>query len=253
MRLFQGVRMNVIVPRDNPAGRLFDVLSEAVEQPNNWNARKAWSSVFNISEANTGEILRELAEVINQIENAVRDVNGLPNEETKELFLEPLSELEGVFSIIRLDETWQGFKKRIPNNTMDKLKYTAVKLSEFSREIVLESEELDDLRTSVERVIEQTINSNIDDDLRKVLVRDLEYIRRSIISYRLRGTEGLVEVADLTLGTIARESQTSTAEESKTLSEVWGVLTKLYTAACMAEKVASLPGVSEILGLPSGS
>lgn len=242
------------IPLNNPAGRLHDLLTQAVRQSEQQNTRQAWAAVFGVDPTDTGAILQSLAALIEQIAVGKEEVLKLADA-NHDLFLEPFLELEKSFTQVNLEASWKGFKSRIGSETLVKLRYCADKLGEVRAEEVLEKDQLAELRHMVEELIDEVAEAELPSQLKLLLLRNLETARMALLQYRIRGLDGLRTAADLNLGAVFRECVQGQPESARgVMNKVWTFAVRLNTVISMAQKLKSLPvpDLDELLKLPAG-
>lgn len=219
--------------RNNPAGRLHDILSEALDT-NAGKVRNAWAKVFDLEPNDTGRILYQLGQLIQLIEKAKDAVADLPNHD-HDLYLQPLHELASVFSYIALDETWNEFRQRVDKSTMRSLAFCADALGVHSRETELPASMLAGLQARAEQLIEEMLASELPQELKELVISNLELVRSALLNYRLHGSEGLRHAMDINIGTVIRmASRINTEEQKAQAKKIWEFLVNLDTALSLA-------------------
>jgi hypothetical protein len=235
---------------NNPAGRLYDILSEALPSRSNKSIRETWANVFGIDPAATGDLLHLMAQLIELLRASrqrIEQVDGVD----RDLYFQPIQNLEKAFASLNLDAQWNDFVNKVDNATMVGLAFCSDTLSQRHTEEVIQKEVLDDLLNDVETLVETVVASDLDMALKTVLTENLENIRRAILEYRIRGAEGLLRALEMSVGALLRHRDDFREKsDSDSVSGFWKFLGKLDRITGIAVKTKQLfgPAVAQLLG-----
>jgi hypothetical protein len=192
--------------KNNPAGRLYDLLLAARGQQGDVAAKVAWAKVFGVPEANTGILLKMLADLIDLMLEAKAAVAKLEDVE-HDLYLQPFKNIESMLSNLNLEARWQESRQRLDEATMIALRFVADKLSRVSGFTQIKNEEVDQLEKDLEGLIARVKDSQLPDHLKSLLIRNLEALGQALFAYRVRGIEGLEQELDRAYGSIVRHKE----------------------------------------------
>jgi hypothetical protein len=172
----------------------------------------------------------------------------------KDTYLKPVVDVETAFSQTNIDSPWHIFNAHISDSTLLGLAFCSDTLSREMPESVIDQEVLDQLRTEIELMIADILNSSIDERLKAVIIDHLESIRRALIEYRIRGSEGLRRALDSGIGTLIRhQEEMRKPENASILSKLLSVFKKIDSyveVGITAKRLFS--NVTELLQLPGG-
>lgn len=234
--------MNV---QNNPAGRLHDILRLAQEQHPNHSARDAWGKVFEVSPADTGSLLKMLADLINLVHETKKSIGRL-DDVNHEIHLRPFAKIETLLSQINLEAPWSHSRSQIDEPMLYGLQFSADRLSRISDYTQISSEELAELRTQIEEISTHVSASNtIPLHLKLLLLRNLEAIRYALIAYRIRGIDGLQVEIERSVGSLfihQAEIETFVAqpEQPKHFQEFYALVDRLNKVVTLARSTKEL-------------
>jgi len=242
-----------MVKKDNPAGRLYAILREVERQNDQEPTRKAWAIVFGVSEKDELEILRGLVDMqllVDETENLISNNEQL----NSELFLKSFHQLKRAVSAQSLANPWKTYKVGLTVDAMTRLEFCAEVLSTTHQENLLASEELDQLKKSLDEVMEFAEKSDIEYELKIFVLSKMELIRRGIFDYKINGASALRGVLESIIGSTVTESNKyrEVKENNEEILERLGRLLDridgLMSKALKVKRV--LAKTAKVLGLP---
>ena len=232
--------------KNNPAGRLYDILESARRQNPKEPTRKAWAAVFHVEPSDTGSLLQMLADLIGLVgetKSSIQRLDGVDHD----LHLKPFTKIEKLLSSINLDASWEGWRNQIDDTTLLGLQFSADQLSRISGFTQIPSEELDEIRTSVDELFNAVVDSNLPSELKSLLVRNLESIRLALAAYLVRGIDGIREEVERSFGSILLYQQ----EIRQAKPEEREVCTKFFKLVGRLSQLVSLAYASKELAAPA--
>ena len=230
--------------KNNPAGRLHDILSAARQQNAHEPARKAWATVFQIEPNDTGTLLKMVADLIDLVRETKASIQRLEGV-NQELHLRPFIKIEALLSQLNLDAGWEHWKNQIDETTLYGLQFSADKLSRISGFTHIPNDELADIRSKIDDLFNTATDSTLPHDLKLLLLRNLDAIRLAFVAYRVRGIEGLQEEIERSVGSVLlrqEEIKASKPEERRVWQSFFTLveqLNKLVTLARNSKELAA--------------
>ena len=103
--------------KNNPAGRLHDLLRLAKQQGSKLPVRTVWAKVFDIEPADTGILLQMLADLITLVSETKISIERLDDVD-HEIYLKPFAKIEKFFSQVNLDAAWEPWLKQLDEPTL---------------------------------------------------------------------------------------------------------------------------------------
>ena len=129
---------------ENPAGRLFKILTTAKAAKDNLPIKQVWANTFELDATDTSSLLLSVAELINLIrvtKNAIQKIEGIDHK----IYLQPFNKIERALAVTNLEATWQSFKNHLDDATMVALQFCSDTLSRQAGEEEISKEDLDNL------------------------------------------------------------------------------------------------------------
>lgn len=192
--------------KNNPAGRLHDLLQVAQRQPGKDKARNAWAKVFDIDSSDTALLLEMLADLIGLVSNTKASIERLENVEHA-LYLKPFKKLEKFFSQVNLDATWEHWQKQLDEPTLYGLQFAADQLSRSAGSTSISAEDIASLQEELENFVASVLESDIPQGLKALFLRNLESVRHALLVYRIRGVDGLEHELERAIGSLMLNRQ----------------------------------------------
>ena len=176
--------------KNNPAGRIHDILVAARDHPDDMRAKKVWAAVFGVDEKDIGTLLEMHADLISTLAEAKAAI-AREDDLDHELHLQPFKELEALLAETHLDVPWRSVKGRLNDKLLLGLRHSADRLARSSQFKQIKSDALESLRKEVEDLISAVLNAEIPQGVKAELLEHLERFRHAVVAYRIRGVEGL--------------------------------------------------------------
>jgi hypothetical protein len=242
--------------KNNPAGRLYDLLNIARGRPNDQAAKIVWAHVFDVPPEDTGLLLQMLADFIDVLRQAKVDLERL-DDINHDLYLKPLKRVEQMLSHINLEAAWQHGKSFLDDTTMYGLQIAADKLSRVSGYSHVDNKDVDALRAELDELLSKALNAALPAELKALFLRNLESLRQALLAYRIRGIEGLHQEIERSYGSLslhrdqikeAAAKDASSRDLWKSFFDVIDRLNKLVTFAKNAGELAA-PALPPLLNL----
>lgn len=231
---------------DNPAGRLYQIVSSARLQDRSLRVREVWGRVFDISPDDDIELLNRLGQLLQLLADAKEKTESLAT--NKELFLKPFPALCRTLSVGQLDATWQPLVGHLKEETMVGLAHCSELLSEHCAEPVLDEGQLSELQSQVSGLIERILAGDLRRDLKTVLLDQLEALRKSIVEYRIRGIVGLKSALEQSLGNVIWNAELhGPGEQPEDVGSFFRLLRGLMSLVGFQPTMKRLPGPLQFL------
>jgi len=238
------------VATNNSAGRLYAILSSLIKLQ---GSNTAMNAVLQSLGRDSGGLLEfyrsliELSKLVDQAESELRATADIQHE----LYLAPFPRIRKALAINMPEATWQTFSVHITESDVTVLGFCAEALSRSNAENLIDDQELSELREDVDGLAERVMASSIDQELKVILLGQLELLRRAIFDYRIRGVVRLQEALAASLGTIALNNplfaEAKDTEEVRGFAKVLKRLGKLIGLAVKAKPLIE-PVVKYFIG-----
>lgn len=225
--------MEDIVNRNNQAGRLHKLLSEAEKLSDNAATIEVWASVFGVNSEDKITIFRQFIAMQEIADNIKHIITKMPNVNSR-LLLSQHHKIDRVVKATNLDAHWANYKKFLDSTVLINLAHCAEALSPYDENPV-EQDALTDLLKEVSDLTDKVGTKDLDGRLKTIVQDLLEAIRRSIIEYKIRGANGVREELAYCYGKVIQNYQifkdNETTEEVASLWKIFARADNLTTVA----------------------
>lgn len=187
--------------KNNPAGRLHDLLRAAQKQPAKEKARNAWAKVFDVDPSDTGLLLEMLANLIGLVSDTKKAIERLDDVDHT-LYLKPFKKLEVFLSNVNLDAGWEHWQKQLDEPTLYGLQFAADRLSRNSGSTSISEKDIEALQAELEQFVSSVLKSDLPAGLKALFLRNLEAVRHALLVYRIRGIDGLEHELERAIGSL---------------------------------------------------
>ena len=241
--------------KNNPAGRLYDILREAKKQQASQQTRKVFADLFDVDATDTNQILLIWADLIKLSSEAKKALTNIENIDHS-IYLKPFTKLENVLSSINLNQKWENYSNNIDENTMYGLQFCSDTLGRSIGQTSIENEKINEIQKEIEELSEKIIKKNIPPKLKDLILNNLENIRRALIVYRINGIDGLEREFERTIGSLVlhhSEINNIEAEEQdkNPVTDVFELMEKIHKVISIAKSTKEL--AAPIFALLMGS
>lgn len=193
---------------DNSARRLHYLLHKAFDYADQSKAQKltstvVWAKVFEIDPNDAAKLEYCSEEFLFLLRCARREVQRL-----QVVKHEPyLRVIDFIGARIHQHGFWGGPWHQLGSSLknpamMDLLAVIADSIDSSSQLMALDKKDLDDLLNSINTLMEEVRNSNLENSFRTFLIVRLEELRVAIMHYSISGSEGLRNVVEANIGSI---------------------------------------------------
>ena len=201
-----------MVKRDNPAGRLHEILMQS-RAIGNIPTISMWAEVLQTSLDDKTECFRRithLQELVDEVKYKVSNVQGL----NTQLYLSRFADIENAVKVTNYDLPWDNYKQHLNEAAMLNLAHCAEALHAYDEDQIDETE-LAELLKSIDGLSEKLRAGSVNATLKAVLLDLLEAIRRSIGEYRIRGANGMRKELAYCIGTFVQNHTLFEDENAK--------------------------------------
>lgn len=187
--------------KNNPAGRLYDLLRAAQKQPGNVKAKDAWAKVFDVDSGDTGLLLEMMASLIGLVSDTRTSIEQLDDVD-HELYLKPFKKIEVFLSQVNLEAGWEHWQRQLDEPTLYGLQFAADRLSRNTGSTSISKKDIESLQSELEQFVESVLDSELPRGLKALFLRNLESVRHALLVYRIRGIDGLEHELERAVGSL---------------------------------------------------
>ena len=232
--------------KNNPAGRLYDLLRAAQKHPAKEPARNAWAKVFSLEPTDTGALLKMLADLIGLVSQTRSSIERLEDVDHA-LYLKPFKKLETFFSQVNLDAQWAQWQGQLDEPTLYGLQFAADKLSRNAGSTSISEKDIESLRAELEQLVSNVLESELPQELKALFLRNLESVRHALLVYRIRGIDGLEQELERAVGSLLLNKHQIPPKGDKSVSRTFWeqfflVIDRINKAVTLCRGTSELAG-----------
>lgn len=188
---------------DNPAARLLALLLAGRQKKKDNPCRAVWEELLD-AQGNPPLLMARLGKVMELPSLIIESVQqAFPDEGNTWSYWE--SRVNGGFMVQNLHAGWETFINNIDDHTITYLRMTSNLLASRSTTKLIASDSLNSIRGELQSILDDLMNSDQPDDIKKYLARNIRRMIVSIDEYRLTGALPLLDAIDTTIGHAALE------------------------------------------------
>lgn len=237
----------------NPSESLHQIFKQLVEHgppPNGPNAPVSgvWTRALGVSVSQVPASALETVRLAFEVEQILNQ-NDFRH---REAHLERLNRIKTALMQVT-SMSWAEFSAQFDQDFVSLLEWLASDVSDYFDETPLSTEDLQSLQTEIEDLINDVVESGLDETIKHVITVGLDAVRDAILQYRVRGVEGIQHAWDKNFSVFARyhqELQTANENDDRgVISRVWDFLMKLDATLSVASNVPQLaaPVITQLM------
>ncbi|AJQ50986.1 MULTISPECIES: hypothetical protein [Pseudomonas] len=239
--------------KNNPVGRLHDILREASLRQDAEVTRSVWERVLDAPEGDAGTLLSRLADLV-QLQREAKQalIDGVEGDPS--IYLAPFEKIDLIFSRIDLSTRWDVSKQYLDNTTLSALAFGNHVLQVKYSNPQINNAQTSEFIEALDRLLHQCLNSELPTSLKQMFTSNLESLRQALIAYRISGTNGIEAEIDRIIGAMSRHSSTildQKDEKSITfMRSVFELVSGINDSIQLAENAVRLSGPAVVALLP---
>lgn len=232
---------------DNPAARLLKLLQDGKKIQQGIKCRDGWRQLLGVESSESALLVSRLGKIMELPDIIINEIReNYPNQSNTHKHWS--AKVNQAFMQQNLNGQWKEFIAHIDDHTISYLSMTADLLDMKSSTILMEKDELSDIREKVNGLLSQAIELNIDEDFRKYLVRYLRKIIITIDEYHISGAIPISEAIESALGhAFMDENYRKNISETDFGATVVSVLGGVAAAVTIAVGLPQLPDTFQYL------
>jgi hypothetical protein len=232
----------------NPARRLHDFLVRARTLEGKKQTHQMLAKWFDVKEGDMAEIFTMFSAFLRLIEDTERQLNNI-EDPNKERFLKCMPPIRSTYAKINLDHPWNQYANKPTDSDLALLELAGQALDRYKREALIPGNQLNDIRQEATDLFDRVAQSDLDPNLRVVILDLLETILRCLSEYKIRGAEGLKRAVAESIGRLTLEKELVLQEkDNDTFKAFWDLLAKLNLAVSSAIYANALgEGIAKVM------
>lgn len=191
--------------KNNPVNRLREnVLLLKTGARNDAPILQQWARVFDCSPADTIKIFSGIG-LMYSLNREAREATQTYCPGSPDFFFKPFGQIEQLLSVVALQSQWATVAPLVNQETITALAFIEHSIdSNYSKHLPGSEEKIPDLISQIDALIESCVTSNLDADLKKIFVKQLQALRSALLSFRISGPLGLEEALEQVTGALFR-------------------------------------------------
>jgi len=238
---------------NNPVGKLLGYMVSAAEIPGNALTLDAWCKVLGCAQDDPRSMVNGLTMLMDLSVTARNAVETyVPGDKT--LFLAPFNRIDQLLSSYLLHQQWNSSRNLLDAETMSALRFGnhALGLS-YPAAQTDKSTQISDFTKKLDSLLAQCLESDLTPEIKKLFIRHLEAIRKSLLDYQVGGTAELEAVVDQAVGAMHRHLgaiETQSEEGLKIAGIVFDTIAKVNELITFSQSLLLLaPAATALLPL----
>ncbi|WP_428025814.1 hypothetical protein [Arcobacter sp.] len=185
--------------KNNPAKRLLIILEEGKRIPTNMNCKEVWCKLLEVEDRNNlSLILSRLGKLMELPDIIIKDI--IKHYPEQKSYKHWSTRVNNSFSKQNLNSSWLTFIEGIDEHAIEYLRMSSALLDNNSDEELLTSEQLLNIKKNIDGIINDILDSDISENLKKYIIKYLRKILIAIEEYKISGIEPIIESLETTLG-----------------------------------------------------
>lgn len=219
---------------ENPAHNLHLLLDSAYEQSRRntfANFKDIWSKVFDIDKDDTSSLLASISSLLDLFLKTKEIITNNPNLNS-ERNLKFLSKIEKALNNLNFEGDMKHFTSSIDRETLTALSYIAELMDTVLglQNPQINEDEIKNLLIEIENLKESIIDSSLPEDIRQLLVKNLNLIKESLDNYKITGIEGMRVALEQSIGSIFMNNKSlSPLIEDVNVKSTFNIIDRLNT------------------------
>ncbi len=225
---------------DNPAARLYSILEDGKKISPNSACRTAWQELLNVDSDDQALLMSRLGkfmELPNQVIEAIK--SDFPMQiKTCDHWN---SQVNKAFMVQNINDKWASFINHIDDHALAYLSMTTELIQTVSETKLLDENEIEKIRNSINDVLEETMKSDISNEIKIYISKWLHKLLINIDEYRITGAQPIMDGVETMFGHAFSDS-----EYRKYLSETNSGKSLVNVLAVIASSITIVLGVPQL-------
>lgn len=238
--------MGMMVPLNNPAGRLHRILAQAQENlKGRAHVSDVWHSVLGLSdELDLTQQMAGLLAVLDEVIELLRSSRVSPTHFSAQLY-----RVAQALSPILFGRSASELGNHLDDSSLGALGLCASVLDGRSEESLIDADDLSGLKSDVDELLQKLVDTDIDQTLTEVIIVFLHRILRAISDYHIYGSAGLRRALETAVGTmVMQEDLFQPLKESSIFKDIGDLIRKVCRMAHKAKhELGELPSIGKFL------
>ncbi|WP_426159027.1 hypothetical protein [Pseudomonas sp. TSRC2-2] len=191
--------------KNNPVSRLREnLLIFKTGARNDAQISELWAKVFDCKVTDTITIFNGIG-LMHRLNAEAREATETFSPGSPDFFFKPFGQIEHLLSKMALHTQWANISSLLNQETMTALEFIEHFIdANYSKPRPDSGQKIVDLLNQVDALIESCVVSNLDEELKKLFVKQLQALRSALLSFRISGPTGLEDAMSQVTGALMR-------------------------------------------------
>lgn len=191
--------------KNNPVHRLREnLLLLKAGARNDGQLLQQWAKVFDCSPGDAIKIFNGIG-LMYRLNSEARDATQTFSPGSPDFFFKPFAQIDQLLSVIALQTQWATVAPLVNEETITALAFIEHSIDRnYSKSAPGSEEKIPDLLTQIDALIESCVTANLDVELKKIFVKQLQALRSALLSFRISGPSGLEDAMAQVTGALMR-------------------------------------------------
>ena len=230
---------------DNPAARLLSILERGKTKAPETNCRAVWEELLEAKD-DSPLLMARLGKVMELPRLAITSLKEeFPQQ--GDMWSHWESQVNAAFMVQNMHANWDSFINHVDAHTLTYLRMASSLLQAKANTKLIADADLVTVRETLSAILVEVLASDLPDEVKKYVVRNLRKIVDSIDEYKLTGALPLLDAVETTLGHAAVDKQYKTFLTSTELGK--RLLDTLASMANVVTVAVGLPQLTQAIAL----
>lgn len=232
---------------DNPAGRLLNILEKGKEIPISTPCKVAWGKLLDVKGDNLALLMSRLGKVMELPDQIINQIKShYPNQNNTHQHWS--QKINHAFASQNLNGSWKEFYAHIDAHTINYLSMSVDLLDMKDNTEILSAEKLSEIYNSVNSILVDVLDSDLELEVKKYIVKYLRKIIISIEEYKISGATPIIECVEGALGhAFVDENYRNSIQKTEIGKQLITVLTSVASVVTVAIGLPQLPDALNFL------
>lgn len=227
---------------DNPAARLYSILDKGKKIDGNSRCRDVWQGLLNVNTPEQALLISRLGKLMELPQKIIEIVQSeFPNQ--LKTCNHWSTQVDKAFMVQNLNDKWATFTNHIDAHALNFLSITTELLQTKLPTKLLNEDELNDIRDSINDLLKETMESDIPNEIKQYISRKLHELLLHVDEYRITGVQPIMDGMETILGHAFYDIEYRKCLSGTSLGEkLFDVLNKISSLVTVALGAPQLPG-----------
>ncbi len=237
----------------NQASIVFEILNKVSSMEDSTTMQQAWSGALNYDLGDLQKISSVPAILIDNLKNIELELGEISHIQDLNAYYKPIRTIINAIFNTHYSDDIKNFKNNIRNQMPGLSICSDILNSNNVNEKIISTEEIDELRSKAEELINDILSAEIEEDVKLIFIDIINQFKHATIMYQLKGAVALREAFCKNLGSLVLNSSTisvydESSNEKKIRSKVLEYMEKVNTiVGFVANTQNAIPYIVELI------